>query len=146
MTINPELIRDTVARGDAPGVRDLLREATEADRRAGAKALRPLLRDDPGLLERLFSVASMEPLTPENRPADMPDFMAKLFMQIPGAFLIKDHRDTPEGQEHAEIMGLRGSVAFLVAALGLAGGVAEAARLAPPPPRIRPFRLDARNR
>ena len=130
MTINPELIRDTVARGDAPGVRDLLREATEADRRAGAKALRPLLRDDPALLERLFSVASMEPLTPENRPADMPDFMANLFMQIPGAFLIKDHRDTPEGQEHAEIMGLRGSVAFLVAALGLAGGVAEAARLA----------------
>jgi Family of unknown function (DUF6493) len=130
MSIDPGLIRGAVARKDAPGVRDLLRDATEADRRACAKALRPLLRDDPALLERLFSVASMEPLTPENRPADMPDFMANLFAQMPGAFLIKDHRDSPEGREHAEIMGLRGSVAFLVAALGLVGGVAEAVRLA----------------
>ena len=126
MSIDSELIRDAVARKDAPGVRDLLRDATEADRRACAKALRPLLRDDPALLERLFSVASMEPLTPENRPADMPEFM----LRLPGAFLIHDHMDTPEGREHQEIRALRGSVAFLAAALGLAGGVAEAGRLA----------------
>lgn len=129
MSIDPELIRDAVARKDASGVRDMLRDATEADRRACAKALRPLLRDDPALLERLFSVASMEPLTPDSRPADMPDFMADLFMQIPGACLIKDHRDTPEGREHAKVVELRGSVAFPAAALGLASGVAEAARL-----------------
>jgi hypothetical protein len=126
MTINPEHVRDAVARKDAPGVRDLLREASEADRKVCAKALRPLLRDDPALLERLFSVASMEPLTPENRPPDMPEFM----LRLPGAFLIHDHRDTPEGREHAENMALRHSAAFLVLALGLAGGVAEAARLA----------------
>jgi hypothetical protein len=95
-------------------------------RKACAKALRPLLRDDPALLDRLFSVASMEPLTPENRPADMPEFM----LRLPGAFLIHDHRDSPEGREHAKIGELRGSAAFLTAALGLAGGVAEAARLA----------------
>jgi hypothetical protein len=126
VSTDPELVRDAIARKDAPGVRNLLREATETDRKACAKALRPLLRDDPALLERLFSVASTEPLTPENRPADMPEFFARL----PGAFLIHDHRDTPEGREHATVMELRRSAAFLAAALGLAGGVAEAARLA----------------
>jgi hypothetical protein len=115
-----------VASKDAAGVRDLLRDATDADRRACARALRPLLRDDPALLKRLFSVASMEPLTPENKPADMPEFM----LRLPVAFLIRDHMDTPEGREYQEIRALRGSVAFLAAALGLAGGAAEAARLA----------------
>jgi hypothetical protein len=130
MSIDPGLVRDAVARKDARGVRDLLRDATEADRRACAKALRPLLRDDPALVERLLSVSSMEPLTPENRPPDMPDFMADPFAQMPGAFLIHDHMDTAEGREYQEIRALRGSVAFLAAALGLAGGVAEAGRLA----------------
>lgn len=142
MIINPDLVRDAVARKDAPGVRDLLREATEADRRACAKALRALLRDDPALLKRLFSVASMVPLTPENRPADMPDFVAEL----PGVLLIKDHSGTPEGREHAENMALRHSAAFLAAALGLVGGVAEAARLAwqhPSFPRPADRELDA---
>jgi hypothetical protein len=130
MTIDPELVREAVARKDAPGVRELLREATESDRKACAKALRPLLRDDPALLERLFSVASMEPLTPENRPDDMPEFMSALFTKMPGAFLVRDHWDSPEGREHTKIMELRHSAAFLALALGLAGGVAEAARLA----------------
>jgi hypothetical protein len=126
MSLDPELLRDAVARKDAPGVRDLLREATEADRRACAKALRPLLHDDPALLERLLSIRSMEPLTHENRPSDMPEFM----LRLPGAFLIHDHMDTPEGTEYKKNRDLRASVAFLAAALGLACGAAEAGRLA----------------
>ena len=126
MSLNTDLVREAVARKDAPGVRDLLRGATETDRRACAKALRPLLHDDPALLKRLFSEASMEPLTAENRPADMPEFM----LGLPVAFLIHDPMDTPEGREYQEIRALRASVAFLAAALGLAGGATEAARLA----------------
>jgi hypothetical protein len=126
MSLDPELLRDAVARKDAPGVRELLRDATEADRRACAKALRPLLHDDPALLERLLSIRSMEPLTHENRPPDMPDFM----LRLPGAFLIHDHMDSPEGREYRKNRDLRASVAFLAAALGVAGGVAEAGRLA----------------
>lgn len=130
MSIDPELVRDAVARKDAPGVRDLLRDATEAARKACAKALRPLLRDDPALLRRLYSpVPAGQPLTPENMPSDMPDFMGALLAQMPGAFFVTFPRDTPEGLEHAEIVELRQSAAFLAAALGLAGGVAEAARL-----------------
>lgn len=43
MSLDPELVRQAIERNDAVGVRALLRYATESDRRACAKALRPLL-------------------------------------------------------------------------------------------------------
>jgi hypothetical protein len=43
MSLDPELIRRAIERDDAAGVRDLLRQATEAERRACARALDPLL-------------------------------------------------------------------------------------------------------
>jgi hypothetical protein len=43
MSLDPELIRRAIERDDAVGVRDLLRQATEAERRACARALDPLL-------------------------------------------------------------------------------------------------------
>ena len=134
MTLDPELVRAAIASKDARGVRDLLRDATEADRRACAKSLRPLLRDDQALLEQLFpDNPRMVPLTAENRPDDMPDFMMEVLSGFSGggaAFLIEDFRATPEGREHEETVRLRQSTAFTAAALGLAGGVAEAARIA----------------
>jgi len=43
VSLDPELIRQAIERDDAAGVRELLRHATEPDRRACARALRPLL-------------------------------------------------------------------------------------------------------
>ena len=43
MSLDPELIRRAIERDDAVGVRDLLRQAAEAERRACARALDPLL-------------------------------------------------------------------------------------------------------
>jgi Family of unknown function (DUF6493) len=48
VTLDPELIRQAIERDDAAGVRELLRHATEPDRRACARALRPLLEGPPG--------------------------------------------------------------------------------------------------
>jgi uncharacterized protein DUF6493 len=121
MSIDPELVREAIARKDAAGVRDLLRGATEADRAACAKALRSLLRDDPALLERLFSPVSM---------MDLADFMSKLPGLMSGAIQLDDQASTPEAREHAEVVRLRQSAAFLAAALGLAGGVVIAANAA----------------
>jgi len=43
VSADPELVRTAIDRDDAAGVRELLRHATEAERRACARALRPLL-------------------------------------------------------------------------------------------------------
>jgi hypothetical protein len=40
---DPELVRAAIERDDAASVRELLRQATEPDRRACGRALRPLL-------------------------------------------------------------------------------------------------------
>ena len=45
MSLDPEQLAAVIKRNDAVAVRELLRDATEADRRACAKALRRLLAD-----------------------------------------------------------------------------------------------------
>jgi hypothetical protein len=47
VSLDPELIRRAIERDDAAGVRELLRQVTEAERRACARALDPLLAGPP---------------------------------------------------------------------------------------------------
>src|SRR5215471_8847910 len=114
MSVDPELLTHAIARRDAPLVRDLLRGAGEADRAACAKALRPLLRDDPALLKRLFP---------------NPVYFAQL-QAGPAGLQGQQAEHAKLWRQHQELYRLRDSAAFLAAALGLAGGVAEACRVA----------------
>jgi len=114
MSVDPGQLWDAIAGRDAPRVRDLLRGAGEADRAACAKALRPLLRDDPALLKQLFP---------------NPVYFAQL-QAGPAGLRGQQAEDAKLWRQYREIYRLRDSAAFLAAALGLAGGVAEACRVA----------------
>ena len=106
MSLDPEQLAAAIKRNDAVAVRELLRDATEADRRACAKALRRLLADP-----KFNQVAGI--------PFGGPD----------GTELIDDRHRT----EDATAAWIRrqwdaadDNAAFMAASLGLAGGVAAA--------------------
>lgn len=126
MTLDPELLSAAVWRNDAAQVRDLLRGATEADRRACAQALRPMLQG--------LGIAVPEPILFEN----LGGFTAFLFAQIKGHDHHKEERASTE-RERDEWNQMRQGAAFLAAALGLAGGVAAAVRAADDHPSREPL-------
>lgn len=113
MSLDHEQLEAAMRRNDAAGVRDLLRTATEADRRAAARALRDLLRGPRYELPEPILVSS-------------PDQVMRLLMHHQ-----HDH-DHPTARERAldAWHQMAGGTAFLAARLGLAGGVAQAVKVA----------------
>jgi hypothetical protein len=115
----PTQLEAAIRRNDAAGVRDLLRDATERERKSCAKALRPLLRGPqwPGL-EPLFVVA----------PEELADLIGTGVRKRPSAERQREReqleRDYDEWREVAS------GIAFHMAVFGLIGGVAAAARAA----------------
>lgn len=117
MSAGPTLLSDAIKRNDAARVRDLLRQATEADRRACAKALQPLLRGP--------QFVTPEPVMVNG----MGDVLSFVLTRMTGRG--DEHaKPSAEGRERDEWNRIRNGAAFLAAALGLAGGVAAALRAA----------------
>jgi hypothetical protein len=117
VSIAPALLSEAIKQNDAARVRELLRQATEADRRACAKALRPLLCG-PEL-----------PLPEPVMLASRGDFMKFVLTRMTGH---RHEHAEPSAGERAlqEWNRIREGTAFLAAALGLAGGAAAAVRAA----------------
>jgi len=115
----PAQLEAAIRRNDAAGVRDLLRDATERERKSCAKALRPLLRGPqwPGL-EPLFVVA----------PEELADLVRTGVRKYPSAERQREReqlqRDYDAWREVAS------GIAFHMAVFGLIGGVTAAARAA----------------
>jgi len=119
MSLDPELVRQAIERNDAVGVRELLRHVTEPDRRACAKALRPLLAGpDFSQLARIH-FPSQEQLA-EGLPG--------VLSMILGLMTEDQHQpeDAAADRVRREWNATCNSAAFLAASLGLAGGPAAA--------------------
>jgi hypothetical protein len=106
VTIDPEELREAVRRDDGSRVRDLLRDATEADRRACAAALRD-------------SYARLQAAGVMPASANVADGLAFLFWR--GGWQLGG-RPADEYQFLLDVERNR-TPAFVAAALGLAGGI-----------------------
>lgn len=131
MSLDPQLVQQAVERNDAPGVRQLLRHATETDRRACAKALKPML-DGPAFVE--------PPLIWFMSPDQLKKFLISQGMDYDHWHAEQATRAMDHQKWHAEQAArererddwreMSSGAAFLAAALGLAGGVKVAVRAA----------------
>jgi hypothetical protein len=115
----PAQLEAAIRCNDAAAVRDLLREATERERKVCAKALQPLLRGPQWPdIEPLFMVA----------PDELADLIRTGVRKFPSAERQREHaqlqRDYDEWHEAAS------GIAFHMAVFGLVGGVTAAARAA----------------
>src|SRR5580698_5321757 len=115
----PAQLEAAIRCNDAAAVRDLLREATERERKVCAKALQPLLRGPQWPdIEPLFMVA----------PDELADLIRTGVRKFPSAERQREHaqlqRDYDEWREAAS------GIAFHMAVFGLVGGVTAAARAA----------------
>jgi hypothetical protein len=114
---DPVLLDEAVKRNDPARVRDLLKDATEGGRRACAKAMRPLLTGPEFTLPGPVMVTG---------PAELRDFLLARMTGHP-----HEHAERSGAErEREEWKRLRQGTAFLVLALGLAGGVGVAVRAA----------------
>lgn len=113
MSIDHEQLEAAIRRNDATGVRDLLRTATEADRRAAARALRDLFRGPKFELPEPIMITS-------------PDQLLRLMMSRQH----EHHHSSPGEREREAWYEVARGTAFLAARLGLAGGVAAAVKVA----------------
>lgn len=119
MSLDPELVRQAIELNDAARVRELLRQATEPDRRACAKALRSLLAG-PDFSE----LAQIHVPSPEQVADGLPGVLSMIF-----GLMTKDQRqpeDAATDRVRREWNATCNSAAFLAASLGLAGGPAAA--------------------
>ena len=118
MSLDPELVRQAIERRDAIGVRELLRHATESDRRACAKALGPLLAGPD-----FSQLGPIRFLSQEQLAGGLNGVLSMVF-----TLMAEDQQ--PEDAEADRIRDewhtTRNSAAFLAASLGLAGGPAAA--------------------
>lgn len=119
MSLDAEQFEAAIRRDDAAGVRALLRDATEADRRECAMALRSLL-DGPDLTE-LGAPAIVMGLT---KIESVPGMLTAILHRVIGNQLGRE--DPVADRVLAEWNAIRNSAAFLAAALGLARSVAVA--------------------
>lgn len=120
MSLDPAELEAVVRRGDAPAVRRLLREATEAERAACAKALRTFLRGpeyfrpDPVMLG----------------PGQFIAFMRSGFQDKPDGIIEQEREQEERNLGYKTWRAIADGLAFQLAAFGLAGGVAVAAQVA----------------
>ncbi len=119
MSLDPARLESAITRNDVLEVRELLRDATEPDRRACARQLQSFLRGpDLGALPISYQVPEL------TSAPDLPGLVAVIFDRI-----VRDQRDgryAAADRVREQWHATRNKPAFLAASLGLAGGVASA--------------------
>ena len=127
MSLDPAAVEAAIRRNDATEVRDLLRGATEAERRACARALKPLFDGPRSPYDDMAPV-----MLPPQQIGWIRLVRAGRIDEVPRDVVARwqDARD-----EHARIereyeawLEIRGGLACQLAVLGLAGGATVAAR------------------
>ena len=117
MTPDPGVLEEAIRAGDAPRVRELLRDATEADRKACAKALADLLKGPEFPMPQLIMLGSMQ------------DAIGFVFEKMAKSMAGVREQPSPGEQEYRTWHQLSQTPAFLAAAVGLAGGRGPAAKI-----------------
>jgi Family of unknown function (DUF6493) len=112
MTLDPRLLEEAIRRNDAAGIRDLLRDASEADRRAAAKTLKSLLTEPKFELPQPVFAASREEYE---------------LLRIRAYW--EASRDKRKKREREKWYAMARTVALRAARVGLAGGVAAAVKV-----------------
>ena len=120
MSLDPAELESAVRRGDAPAVRELLRHAPEAERTACAKALRSFLQGPE------FFMAAPVMLGPDQ----FMQFLRSGWQDKPDGIIEQEREQEERNRGYNAWRAIADGLAFQLAAFGLAGGVAAAARLA----------------
>jgi hypothetical protein len=129
MSLDPALVEAAILRKDAHAVRDLLKDATESDRRACAKALKDLLKG-PGIPDYGMMMTPVPRLVfPEHMMVEPPSaaLLRRIAEHNREAAMHEDHFKE-QRRPHQEWHEIAGTLGFRLAVVGLAGGVAAAAR------------------
>jgi hypothetical protein len=117
MTADPGLLEEAIRAGDAPRVVELLRGATEAERKACATALADLLKGPGFPMPQPVMLGSVE------------DAIGFVFQRVLMARDGVREQPSPGEREYRRWHELSQTPAFLAAAVGLAGGRGPAARI-----------------
>lgn len=128
MSLDPAAVEAAIRRNDATGVRELLREATEAERRACARALKPLFDGPHSPYDNLVPV--MPPpqeigwiqLARAGRIGEVPREVVARWQDA------RSERARIE-REYQAWLEVRNGMAFGLAVLGLAGGLSAVFRM-----------------
>jgi hypothetical protein len=119
--LDPQLLEAAMRRDDAAAVRDLLENATESERAACAKALKAFLTGPQRREPDLVMLA----------PNQFMNFVRSGFQQLPEALRRQEEQEEELNRDYNAWRKVADGFAFQLAALGLARGVAAAARAAP---------------
>jgi len=120
MSPDPVELEAAARRGDAPAVRELLRDATEAERAACARALKHFLKGPRWSMPEPVMLG----------PQQFIRFAASGFQDPPAALREQERRSRERNAAYDAWREIANGLAFQLAAFGLAGGVAVASRLA----------------
>jgi Family of unknown function (DUF6493) len=119
VVLDPQLLEAAVRRGDSAAVRDLLKDATESDRAACAKALKGFLTGPKWHAPDIVMLA----------PQQFMQFARSSYQDTPVALRLQEER-AERNADYVKWLKVKSTTAFSLAALGLAGGVAAATRVA----------------
>ncbi len=120
MSLNPADLEAAMRRNDVQAVRDLLRDATEADRAACAKALKSFLTGPK------FHLVAPVMLAPQQ----FMDFLGSGYQRKPAAIEQQEREEAELNRDYYAWREIAQGLAFRAAQFGLVGGVAAATRLA----------------
>jgi hypothetical protein len=119
MRLDPAQLEAAIRRNDPAAVRDLLRDATESDRTRCAKALEPFLTGPKFRMPEIVMLA----------PEQFMEFLGSGFQDKPAAIQRQEEEQEELNRDYDAWREIANGLAFQIAALGLAGGVAVAARV-----------------
>jgi Family of unknown function (DUF6493) len=120
MSLNPTSLEAAMRRNDVQAVRELLRDATEADRAACAKAIKSFLTAPKVHLPGPVMLS----------PQRLMDFPGSGYQRKPAAVMEQEQQQAERGRDYDAWQQIARGLAFRAAQFGLVGGVAAATRLA----------------
>ena len=120
MSLDPAELEAAVRRSDAPAVREQLRDASEAERAACAKALRSFLQGPEFFMPAPVMLG----------PDQFMQFMRSGWQDKPDGIIEQEREQEERNRDYNAWRAISDRLAFQLAAFGLVGGVAAAARLA----------------
>jgi hypothetical protein len=118
--LDPQVLEAAMRRDDPVAVRDLLKDASESERVACAKALKAFLTGP----------AWQQPDLVMLMPQEFIDFHDSGYQDKPAAIRRQEEQQEERNRDYNAWREMARGFAFQLAALGLAGGVAAAAKLA----------------
>jgi hypothetical protein len=117
--LDPQLVEAAVRRDDSVAVRDLLKDATESERAACAKALKVFLTGPKWHAPDVVMLA----------PQQFMDFLRSGYQEMPEALRRQEDQQEELNRDYDSWRVLASKPAFRLVALGLAGGVTIAAKV-----------------